>query len=247
MDLLILKNKGPSSQSYGFSRSHVCMWELDCKESWAPKNWCFWTVVLEKTLWQSPGQEIQLVHPEGNQSWIFIGRTVAEAETPILWPPDAKNWLIRKDPDAEKDWRQEKGTTEDNMMASLTKWTWVWVNSGSWWWTRRPGVLQSMGWQRARHDWLTELNWIFKNVVFGWYRYSVGFFLYFGRLYVSFLWYSRNMNYNKLVIFLHLPAGSFAQGRSYQVCQEADDANTENKIEMYRYWVKNTHLVHSLV
>ena len=132
------------------------------------------------------------------------------------------------------------------LMASLTKWTWVWVNSGSWWWTRKPGVLQSMGWQRVRHDWLTELNWILKNVVFGWYRYSVGFFLYFGRLYV-FLWYIRNMNYNKLVISLHLPAGSFAQGRSYQVCQEADDANTENKIEMYRYWVKNTHLVHSLV
>ena len=89
----------------------------DYKESWAPKNWWFWTVVLEKTL-ESPldCKEIQPVHPNGNQSWIFIGRTDAEAETPILWPPDAKNWLIWKDPDAGKDWRQEKGTTEDEMV-----------------------------------------------------------------------------------------------------------------------------------
>ena len=93
----------------------VLMWELDYKESWVPKNWCFWTVVLEKTL-ESPldGKEIQPVHPNGNQSWIFIGRTDAEAETPILWPPDAKNWLIGKDPDAGKNWRQEeKRMTED--------------------------------------------------------------------------------------------------------------------------------------
>ena len=97
---------GPSSQSYGFSSSHVWMWELDCKEGWAPKNWCFWTVVLEKTL-ESPlnCKEIKLVNHKGNQSWIFIGRTDAEAEIPTLWPPDAKNWLIGKDPDAGKDWR----------------------------------------------------------------------------------------------------------------------------------------------
>ena len=102
-------NKGPSSQSYGFASSHVWMWELDYKESWAPKNWCFWTVVLEKTL-ESPldCKEIQPVHLKGNKSWIFTGRTDAEAETPILWPPDAKNWLIRKDPDARNDWRQEE-------------------------------------------------------------------------------------------------------------------------------------------
>ena len=108
-------DKGPSSQSYGFSHSHVLMWESDYKESWAPKNRCFWTVVLEKTP-ESPldCKEIQPVHPKGNQSWIFIGRTDAEAETPILWPPEAKNWLIWKDPDAGKDWRQEeKGMTED--------------------------------------------------------------------------------------------------------------------------------------
>ena len=94
------------------------MWELDHKESWAPKNWCFWTVVLEKTL-ESPldCKEIQLVHPKGNQSWIFTGRTNAEAETPVLWPPYVKNWLIGKDHDAGKDWRQEeKGTTQDEMV-----------------------------------------------------------------------------------------------------------------------------------
>ena len=101
-----------------FSSSQVWMWELDYKESWAPKNWCFWTVVLEKTL-GSPldCKEIQPVHPKENQSWIFIGRTDAEAEMPILWPPDAKNWLIWKDPDAGKDWRREKkGMTEDEMV-----------------------------------------------------------------------------------------------------------------------------------
>ena len=100
-----------------FSSSHVWMWELDYKQSWVPKNWNFWTVVLEKTL-ESPldSKEIQPVHPKGNQSWIFIGRTDAEAETPIIWPPDAKNWLFGKDPDAGKDWRQEKGTTKDEMV-----------------------------------------------------------------------------------------------------------------------------------
>ena len=110
-------NKGLSSQSYGFSSSHAWMWELDHKESWALKNWCFWTVVSEKTL-ESPldCKEIQLVLPKGNQSWIFIGRPDAEAETPILCPPDAKSWLIWKDPDAGKDWRQEeKGMIEDEM------------------------------------------------------------------------------------------------------------------------------------
>ena len=110
-------NKGMSCQSYGFSSSHVWMWELDYNESWAPKNWCFWTVVLEKTL-ESPldCKEIQPVHPKGNQCLIFIGRTDAEAETPILWPRDVKNWLLGKDFDSGKDWRQEeKGTTEDKM------------------------------------------------------------------------------------------------------------------------------------
>ena len=110
-------NKGPSSQSCGFPSSHVWVWELDHKESWAPKNWWFWTVVLEKTLQSTlDSKMIKLVNPKGNQSWIFIGRTDAEAETPILWLPDVKNWLIWKDPDAGKDWGQEKGTTEDEMV-----------------------------------------------------------------------------------------------------------------------------------
>ena len=110
-------NKGPSSQVYGFSSSHGWMWELAYKESWAPKNWCFWAVVLEKTL-ESPldCKEIEPVHPKGNQSWVFIGRTDVESETPILWPHDAKNWLIWKDPEVGKDWMQEKGTTEDEMV-----------------------------------------------------------------------------------------------------------------------------------
>ena len=109
-----LANKGPYSQGYAFPSSHVWMWELNCKENWAPKNWCFWTVGLEKTL-ESPldCREIQPVHPKGDQSWIFIGRTEAEAKAPILWPPDAKNWFIWKDPDAGKEGRwEEKGMTE---------------------------------------------------------------------------------------------------------------------------------------
>ena len=116
-------DKGLYSQSYS---SHVWMWELDHKEDWELKNLCFWTVILEKTL-ESPlaWKEIKPVNPKGNQSWILIGRTDAEAETPVLWPPDAKNWVIGKDPDAGKDWRQEKGTTEDKIGG------WVWVDSRS--------------------------------------------------------------------------------------------------------------------
>ena len=111
-------NKSPYSQSYGFSSSHVWMWVLDHKESWVLKNWCFWTVVLEKTL-ESPlhCKEIKPINPKGNQSWIFIGRTDAEAETPMHWPPEAKNWLIGKVSEAGKDWRwEEKGMTEDEMV-----------------------------------------------------------------------------------------------------------------------------------
>ena len=111
-------NKGPSSQGYGFSNSHVWMWDLDYKESWAPKNWCFWTVVLEKTLESLLDiKEIQPVHHRGNQSLILIGRTSAKAETLIFWPPDVRSWPIGKDPDAGKDWGQEeKGMTEDEMV-----------------------------------------------------------------------------------------------------------------------------------
>ena len=145
---------------YGCVSFFTCM---DCEESWAPKNWCFWTVVLEKTL-ESPFycKEIQPVHSKGDQSWVFFGRNDAKAETPVLWPPHAKSWLIGK-----RLWCWEelgaggKGDDKgwDGWMASPTRWTWVWVNSGSCWWTSRPGVLQFMGLQRVGHDWATELNW----------------------------------------------------------------------------------------
>jgi len=111
-------NKGPSSQGYGFSSGHVWMWELDCEESRALKNWCYWAMVLEKTL-ESPldCKEIQPVHPKGDQPWMFFGRNDAKAETPVLWLPHAKSWLIGKDSDAGRDWGQEeKGTTEDEMV-----------------------------------------------------------------------------------------------------------------------------------
>ena len=113
-------DKGLSSQSYAFSSSHVWMWELDCEESWALKNWCFWTVVLKKTLESALDcKEIQRVHPKGNQSWIFIGRT--DADAPIFWPPDAKSWLIGKDPDAGKDWGQkEKGIKGKKWLDGIT-------------------------------------------------------------------------------------------------------------------------------
>ena len=156
-------NKGPSTQSYDFSSSHVEMWELDHKESWVPKNWCFWTVVLEKTL-ESPldCKEIKPVNPKGNQSWIFIGRTDVEAEAPILCQTCCKELTHWKRPWY---WERLKVGGEgddrgwDGWMASLTQWTWVWVSSGSWWWTAKPGMLQSMGLQRVKHDWVIELNW----------------------------------------------------------------------------------------
>ena len=155
-------NKGPSIQSYVFFSSHVWMWELDYKEKWAPKNWCFWTVVLEKIL-ESPldCKEIKPVNPKGNQSWIFIGRTNAEAEALILWLPNVKNWLIGKDPDAGKDWRQEeKGMAEHEIVG---------------WHHRLDGYEfgQALGdgggqgslgcgspWgHRVGYNWVTELNW----------------------------------------------------------------------------------------
>ena len=139
------------------------MWELDYKESWAPKNWCFWTVVLEKPLENHLDcKEIQSVHPKGDQSWVFIGRTDVEAETPILWPPDAKSWIIWKDLDAGKDWGQEeKGMTEDEMVDSLT-YSMDMSLDGLWelGWTGKPGMLRLMGSQRVGQDWVTELKWI---------------------------------------------------------------------------------------
>ena len=149
-------SKGMSSQGYGFSSGHEWMWKLDYKESWVPKI----DALLEKTL-ESPldCQEIQPVHRKGTPSWIFIGRTDVEAETPVLWLPDVKNWFIWKDPDPGKDWRWEGDDRGwDGWIASPTWWTSVWVSSGSWWWIGKPGVLQSMGSQRVGHDWVTELN-----------------------------------------------------------------------------------------
>ena len=137
------------------------MWELDCDESWAPNNWCFWTVVLEKTL-ESPldFKKVQPVHPKGDQSWVFTGRTDAEAETPILWPPHAKSWLIRKDPDAGRDWGQEeKGTTEDEMAGWHHQ-----LDGRGFGWT--PGVGDGQGdlaccnsWGRKESDTTERLNW----------------------------------------------------------------------------------------
>ena len=155
------------------------MWELDCEESWVLKNWCFWTVVLEKTL-ESPldCKEIQPVRSKGDQPWVFIGRTDAKAETPILWPPHAKSWLTGKDPDAGRDWGQEeKGTTKDEMAG------WhhqldghVWVNSESWWWTGRPRVLQFMGSQRVGFKVLNfrAITWIMD---YEWYIFDIYFLL----------------------------------------------------------------------
>ena len=157
-------NKGLSSQGYSFSSGHVWMWKLDCEESWAPKNWCFWTVVLEKTL-ESPldCKETQPVHSKGDQPYPgcsleglmlklklqyfgHLTRRVASLEKTLMLggigaggEGDDRGW--------------------DGWMASLTRWTWIWVNSGSWWWTGRPGVLRFMGSQRVGHDWATELNW----------------------------------------------------------------------------------------
>ena len=133
-------DKGLYSQSYGFSSSHVWMWELDHKEAWALKNWCFWTVVLEKVL-ESPldRKEIQPVHPKGDQSWVFIGGTDVEGETPILRPPHVTSWLIGKDPDAGKDWGQEeKGATEDEMVGWHHR-----LNGHGFGWT--PGVSDGQG------------------------------------------------------------------------------------------------------
>ena len=155
---ITLPTKG---QCFGFSSSHVCMSELDYKESWALKNWCFWTVVLEKTFESLLDcKEIQPVHPIGNHSCMVIGKTEIEAETPILWPPDAKNWLIWKDPDDGKDWRQEeKGTTEDKMVGWCH---WLYGHEFEW----SPGVGDGQGglaccgpWDRKESDTTEQLNW----------------------------------------------------------------------------------------
>ena len=152
----------PKCQGYGFSSGHVWMWELDCEESLVQKNWCFWTVMLEKTL-ESPldCKEIQPVHPKGIspeysleglmlklklQYFGYLMRTADSLKRPWCW-----EWLRARGEGDDKGW--------DGWMASLTQWTWVWINSGSWWWTGRPGMLHFMGSQKVGLDWVTELNW----------------------------------------------------------------------------------------
>ena len=152
-------NKGRSSQGCGFSSSHVWKWELDYKESWVLMNWCFWIVVMEKTL-ESPldCKEVLPVHPNGNQSWIFIRRADAEAETPIFGHLMGRTDSFEKTLMLGKiEGRRRRGW--DGWMASLTHWTWSWVNSYSWWWTGRPSMLHSMELQRIGPEWATELNW----------------------------------------------------------------------------------------
>ena len=170
-------NKGPSSQSYGFSSSHVWIWGLDYKQSWALKNWCFWTVVLEKTL-GSPldCKEMKPVNPKGNQPWVFTGRTDSEDEAPILWPPNAysleKTLMLGK-----TEGRRRRGDRElDCWEASSIQWTWVWASSGSWWWIGKPGVLKTMGLQIVRHHWVTkhqQLTTVIDNSRFG-YKTAAG-------------------------------------------------------------------------
>ena len=161
-------NNGPFNQSCGFSSSHVGMWELNYKENWAPKNWCFWTVVLEKTL-ESPldCKEIQPVDPKGDQSSVFIRRTDAEADTNTLatWCAELTHYQrpwcwegLKAGEGDDRGW--------DGWMASPTLWTWVWVSSESWWWTGWPGMLQSVGSQRVEHNWATELNWAYISNTF---------------------------------------------------------------------------------
>ena len=153
-----INSKGPFSQSYGFSSSHIWIWELDHKKGCALKNWYFWTVVLEKTLESLLDcKEIKPVNPKGNQSWISIGRTDAEAEAPTLRPPDGKNWLIRKRPWC---WERLKAGGEgddrgwDGWVASMTRWSCIWASSRNWWWIGKSGVLQS-----KELDMTEWLNW----------------------------------------------------------------------------------------
>ena len=157
-----------SSQGYGFTRSRVWMWELSYKENWVPKNWCFWTVVLEKTV-ESPldSKEIQPVHLKGNQSWLFFGRTDVEAETPILWPPHAKNWLTGKGPDPGKDWRQRRRGQQrmrwlygiiDVMEISLSRLQELVMDREAWY-AATLGSIGSTGSQRVGHNWATEQYW----------------------------------------------------------------------------------------
>ena len=164
-------DKGPYSESYGFSSSHIWMWELDYKESWALRNWYFWILVLEKTL-ESPldCKEIQPVHPKGNQSWFHIHWKdwCWSSNTLATWCEEPTPWKRPLYWERLKAGREGDNRGWDGWIASLTLWTWVWANSRSWWWTGRPGMLQSTGSQRIRHDWLIELNWLLQILIAIW-------------------------------------------------------------------------------
>ena len=183
-------NKGSSSQDYGFSCGHVWMWELDCEEGWALKNWCFWTVVLEKTLERPLNyKEMQPVHSEGDQPWDFFGRNDAKAETPGLWPPHVKSWLTGKDSDAGRDWGQEeKGTTEDEMAGWHR-----WLDGREFVWT--PGVDNGQGglaccnsWGRKESDTTEQLIW--SDLIFIYSELS--------SLFDSVLWFTKVLNFYKV-------------------------------------------------
>ena len=154
-------NKGPSSQGCGLSSGHVWMWELDCEESWAPKNWCFWTVVLEKTLESPLGcKEIQPVHSKISPGYSLKGMMLKlKLQYFGHLCEELTHWKRLWCWEGLGAGREGDDRGWNGWMASLTRWTWVWVNSGSWWWTGRPGMLQFMGLQRVGHDWVTELNW----------------------------------------------------------------------------------------
>ena len=157
------------------------MWEVDLKENWALKNWCFPIVVLEKTL-ESPlnSKELKSVNPKGNQHWAFIGKTNAEAEAPTLWPPDVKSQLIGKVPYLEKiEGRKRDNRRQDSRMASSTEWTWVWANSRRWWKTGQPGMLKSMGSQRVGHDWVTEQQQLYSNGYISPFPLCLSFFFFY--------------------------------------------------------------------
>ena len=228
--------KGLSSQGYGFPSGHIWMWELECEESWAPKNWCFWTVVLEKTL-EIPldCKEIQPVHPKGDQSCVFNGRTDVEAETPSLWPPDAKSWLIWKDPNAVKDWEQEeKGMTEDEMVRWHHR-----LNGPEFSWI--PGLGDGQGclaccssWGHKESDtteqlnW-TELNWLvrrlaltshaFVNIIY--YRIIINIFINCGSIF----------KYNLCIYHKYFPVKTNLSAKKMNIC----DHLSQNK--PVRPWV----------